>query len=137
MLGNVKGFLASMSLALTFTLLLVTANTMAMSARERVREVGVLKTLGFSTADILGMILGESALLALVGGAIGCGFAGILVSLVSRLPVVIVPLSGLNLNGPLAAMLLLVGVAVGLLSALIPAWTAARTPILQALRFSD
>jgi ABC-type lipoprotein release transport system permease subunit len=75
--------------------------------------------------------------LALVGGAIGCGFAGILVSLVSRLPVVIVPLSGLNLNGPLAAMLLLVGVAVGLLSALIPAWTAARTPILQALRFSD
>lgn len=137
MLGNVKGFLASMSLALTFTLLLVTANTMAMSARERVREVGVLKTLGFSTAHILGMILGESALLALIGGAIGCAFAEILVSLVSRLPVVIVPLSGLNLNGLLASMLLLVGVAVGLTSALIPAWTAARTPILKALRFSD
>lgn len=137
MLGNVRGFLASISLALTFTLLLVTANTMAMSARERVREVGVLKTLGFSTADILGMILGESAFLALIGGAIGCGLARILISLLSRLPVVIVPLSGLNLSAPLAAMLLLVGVAVGLVSALIPAWTAARTPILQALRFSD
>ncbi len=137
MLGNVRGFLASMSLALTFTLLLVTANTMAMSARERVREVGVLKTLGFSTADILGMILGESAFLALIGGAIGCGLARILISLLSRLPVIIVPLSGLNLSAPLAAMLLLVGVAVGLASALIPAWTAARTPILQALRFSD
>jgi len=137
MLGNVRGFLASISLALTFTLLLVTANTMAMSARERVREVGVLKTLGFSTADILGMILGESAFLALVGGAIGCGLARILISLLSRLPVVIVPLSGLNLSAPLLAMLLLVGVAVGLASALIPAWTAARTPILQALRFSD
>ena len=137
MLGNVRGFLASMSLALMFTLLLVTANTMAMSARERVREVGVLKTLGFSTADILGMILGESALLALVGGVIGCGFARILISWLSRLPVVIVPLSGLNLNAALAATLLVVGVAVGLASALIPAWIAARTPILQALRFSD
>jgi len=48
-----------------------------------------------------------------------------------------VPLSGLNLNTPLAATLLVVGVAVGLASALIPAWIAARTPILQALRFSD
>jgi putative ABC transport system permease protein len=137
MLGNVKGFLASISLALTFTLLLVTANTMAMAARERVREVGVLKTLGFSTADILGMILGESAFLALIGGAIGCGFAWLLISRVSRLPVVIVPLSGLTLNGPLAALLVLVGVTVELASALVPAWMAARTPILDALRSDD
>jgi putative ABC transport system permease protein len=137
MMGNVKGFLASISVALTFTLLLVTANTMAMSARERVREVGVLKTLGFSTVDILGMILGESAFLALIGGVIGCGFAWILISLVGRLPVVIVPLTGMNLNAPLAALLILVGVAIELASALIPAWSVARTPILQALRSSD
>lgn len=137
MLGNVKGFLASISFALMFTLLLVMANTMAMSARERVREVGVLKTLGFSTADILGMILGESAFLTLIGGTIGCALAWMLISQLSRLPAVIVPLAGMNLNGPVAAMLLLVGVVVGLASALVPAWTAARTPILQALRFSD
>jgi len=73
MLGNVKSFLTSISLALTFTLLLVTANTMAMAVRERVREVGLLKTLGFSTAHILLMILAESALLALIGGLIGVG----------------------------------------------------------------
>jgi len=137
MMGNVKGFLASISVALTFTLLLVMANTMAMSVRERVREVGVLKTLGFSTADILGMILGESAFLALIGGVIGCAFAWILISLVGRLPVVIVPLTGMNLNAPLAALLILVGVAIELASALIPAWSVARTPILQALRSSD
>jgi putative ABC transport system permease protein len=137
MMGNVKGFLASISVALTFTLLLVTANTMAMSVRERVREVGVLKTLGFSTLDILGMILGESAFLAFIGGTIGCGFAWILISLVGRLPVVIVPLTGMNLSAPLAALLVLLGVAIELASALIPAWSVARTPILQALRSSD
>jgi ABC-type lipoprotein release transport system permease subunit len=56
---------------------------------------------------------------------------------VSRLPVVIVPLSGLNLNGLLVLILLLAGVAISLASALIPAWSAARTPIVEALRFSD
>jgi putative ABC transport system permease protein len=137
MLGNVKGFLAGIGLALTFTLLLVTANTMAMAARERVREVGVLKTLGFSTVDILAMILGESAVLALIGGILGCVLAEVFLSFVSRLPVVIVPLSGLNLNGILVAVLLLAGVAIALASALLPAWSAARTPILEALRFSD
>jgi ABC-type antimicrobial peptide transport system permease subunit len=83
------------------------------------------------------MILGESAFLALIGGAIGCGFAWLLISRVSRLPVVIVPLSGLTLNGPLAALLVLVGVTVELASALVPAWMAARTPILDALRSDD
>jgi len=137
MLGNVRGFLASIGLALTFTLLLVTGNTMAMAARERVREVGILKTLGFSTTGILAMILGESVFLALIGGLFGCGFAELFISLVSRLPVVIVPLAGLNLNGLLVTVLLLVGVAISLASALIPAWSAARTPILEALHFSD
>ncbi len=137
MLGNVKGFLASIALALTFTLLLITANTMAMVARERVREVGVLKTLGFSTVNILALILGESAFLALIGGAFGCALDEVLISFVSRLPVVIVPLSGMNLNGLLVGMLLLAGVTISVASALIPAWSAARTPILEALRFSD
>src|SRR5260221_10575553 len=74
-LGNVKAFLLSICAAVTFTVLLVSGNTMAMSVRERVREVGVLKTLGFTRQAILGMILGESVVLALVGGAIGLGIA--------------------------------------------------------------
>lgn len=137
MLGNVRGFLASIGLALAFTLLLVTGNTMAMAARERVREVGVLKTLGFSSADILAMILAESAFLALVGGLFGCALAEIFTSLVSHLPVVIVPLSGMNLNVWLAMILLSAGIAISVAGALIPAWSAAQTPILEALRFSD
>ena len=68
LLGNVKMFLIGISAAVMFTILLVSANTMAMSVRERVREVGVLKTLGFTPGTILGMILGEACAISLVGG---------------------------------------------------------------------
>jgi putative ABC transport system permease protein len=98
LLGNVKAFLASISLALAFTLLLINANTMAMSVRERVREVGVLKTLGFTTMTILLIIVGESAFLTLVGGIIGCVLASGLISLIRKLPAVIIPLAGLGLD---------------------------------------
>ena len=54
-----------------FTILLVSANTMAMSVRERVREVGVLKTLGFAPGAILGLILGEAFAISMAGGLIG------------------------------------------------------------------
>src|SRR5713226_2765108 len=81
-LGNVKAFLLSICAAVTFTVLLVSGNTMAMSVRERVREVGVLKTLGFTRPAILGMILGESVSLAVIGGAVGLGIAAGLCSLV-------------------------------------------------------
>jgi putative ABC transport system permease protein len=137
MLGNVKAFLASIGLALMFTLLLVTANTMAMSVRERIREVGVLKTLGFTTEAILWLLLGESAFLTLVGGLIGCWFAWGLSALVSKAPAIIVPMAGLSLDPVVAALLVLIGVFVGLASALVPAWRAARTPILVALRSID
>ena len=137
LLGNVKAFLVSISLALMFTLLLVTANTAAISVRERVREVGVLKTLGFTTSAILGIIVGESAFLTLLGGLIGCSFAWLLTSLIRKLPAVIVPLAGVGLDPIVAALLVFIGVGVGMASALIPAWSAARTPILRALRFTD
>ncbi|HKW98112.1 MAG TPA: FtsX-like permease family protein [Bryobacteraceae bacterium] len=137
MLGNVKGFLLSISVALSFMLLLVTANTMAMSVRERVREVGVLKTLGFTTPAILSMLLGEAAFLTAVGGLIGCGFTAVLVALVRKLPAIILPLSSLQLEPSVAVLLLAVAVVIGLASAIMPAWGAARIPILQALKFTD
>ena len=136
MLGSVKGFLATLTLALTFTLLLVTANTMAMTTRERVREIAVMKVLGFSRGKILAIIVSEAALLALIGGTIGCWWSWMLISRLSKLPVMIVPL-GLTLNGPLYAVLVLAGVAIALASALLPAWSAARTSILDALRSAD
>ncbi len=71
MLGNVKAFLLSICLAVVFAILLVSANTMAMSIRERTREVAVLKTLGFTRRSILGLFVGEAVSLSLMGGLLG------------------------------------------------------------------
>src|SRR5262249_2683030 len=68
-LGNLKLFLLAICAAVTFTILLVSANTISMAVRERVREVGILKTLGFTPGAILGIILGEATFIALIGGA--------------------------------------------------------------------
>jgi len=135
-LGNVKVFLLSICGAVTFTILLVSANTMAMSVRERVREVGVLKTLGFTNASILGIILGEAAFLSLIGGVIGCILASGLTYLVRQAPAFIMQLKTLNLEPSVAALILLVGVIIGVASSFIPAWNASRTPILDSLRYS-
>jgi putative ABC transport system permease protein len=136
-LGNVKAFLLSICAAVTFTVLLVSGNTMAMSVRERVREVGVLKTLGFTRESILGMILGEAVLLALVGGAIGLGIAAALCSLVRKAPGFVGQMKTLSIHPPVALACLGVAAAIGLVSSLVPAWGAARTPIVEALRTSD
>ena len=80
MLGNVKAFILSICLAVVFAILLVSATTMAMSVRERTREVAVLKTLGFTRKIILGLFVGESVALSLAGGVLGTGIAFLLVS---------------------------------------------------------
>src|SRR5215813_629270 len=77
-LGSFKLFLGAICGAVTFTILLVSGNTLSMSVRERVREVGILKTLGFTPAAILGMILSEAAIIALTAALIGCVLAGLL-----------------------------------------------------------
>ncbi len=71
MLGNVKAFILSICSAVVFATLLVSANTMAMSIRERTREVAVLKTLGFTQQTVLSLFVGEAVTLSLVGGVLG------------------------------------------------------------------
>ena len=75
MTGSIKQFLYGIMAAITFSLILVMGNTMAMTVRERTREVGTLKALGFKRHTIAGMFLGEAILLAIVGAAIGIGGA--------------------------------------------------------------
>jgi putative ABC transport system permease protein len=137
LLGNVKMFLMAISAAVTFTILLVSANTMAMSVRERVREVGVLKTLGFTQGNILGIILGEACSISVAGGAIGFAISLFLLRAMLKSPFggFIPPV---NVLDPVnAAVCILTAAAVGMVSALVPALNASRMPIVQALRTTD
>jgi putative ABC transport system permease protein len=137
-LGNLKVFLMAICGAVTFTILLVSANTISMSVRERVREVGIMKTLGFTPGAILGIILGESAVISLVGGALGCALAAGLCSMVAHSPAASFMQSFKQLSVTPTVGLLSLGVAVliGVMSSVIPAWNASRTSILDSLRYS-
>ena len=73
MLGNVKAVVTGISTAIALVILLISANTMAMAARERVTEIAVLRTLGFGKPLILTLILAESLLLSATGAVVGLG----------------------------------------------------------------
>jgi putative ABC transport system permease protein len=136
-LGNIKLYLMSICAAVTFTILLVSGNTMAMSVRERIKEVGVLKTLGFTNDAILGMIIGEALAIALIGGIIGLAVASMLVVGVGKVGQNFVQqLHGLSLTPLTCLIALAVAAFIGLVSSFVPAWNAARTNILDSLRYS-
>jgi len=137
-LGNIKLFLLSVCAAVTFTILLVSANTIAMSVRERVGEVGVLKTLGFTRGAILGIILGEALTISLIGGILGLGLATMLVVGVRHSPVAFFQqLKTLTIVPSVAAMCLLAAALIGLASAFVPAFQASRISIIEALRSEE
>jgi putative ABC transport system permease protein len=133
-LGNIKLYLMSICAAVTFTILLVSANTMAMSVRERIREVGILKTLGYTPGAILFIILGEAGVISIVGGSLGMVFAMGLTSLVRRGPSFMQAMKTLAITPDVGALCIALAVFIGVVSSTIPALTAARTPILDSLR---
>ena len=71
MAGNLALLLNGIGLAVAFTILLVTANTMSMAVRERRTEIAVLKTLGFSSAQVMGLVVAEAVFLGFLGGVSG------------------------------------------------------------------
>jgi len=137
LLGNVKVFLIAICAAVMFTILLVSANTMAMSVRERVREVGVLKTLGFTNQTVLGMILGEALAISLIGGTLGFLLSTVLVGGVQKSPAggFLPPISPFQPS--VALTCILTACVIGLISSVVPAVSASRTPIVEALRSTD
>ena len=135
-LGNLKLFLAAICAAVTFTILLVSGNTMAMSVRERIREVGILKTLGFTSGEVLGIILGEASIISLVGGVCGLLLATFLIAVLKRAPMQFANLSQMSISPTIWALCMGVALFIGLFSAFVPAQGASRTSILDALRSS-
>jgi putative ABC transport system permease protein len=135
MLGNIKAFILIISSAAVFTILLVTGNTMAMSIRERTREVAVLKTLGFTRGTILGLFIGEAVSIAAVGGVLGTLIALLFLSGGTHAPqganLFVIALREWKFTAPAAW-----GVAIlaGFLSSAIPAYGASRTGIVDGLR---
>jgi len=132
-LGNVKAFILSISFAVIFATLLVSANTMAMSIRERTREVAVLKTIGFTRQRILGFYVGEAVIIALLGGLLGCLLAIGMVTALTHAPGFF--FIGMKVTFSTFLVAVLVAAAVGFLSAIIPAYHAAKIDIVEGLRY--
>ena len=130
-LGNIALIVGLVVGAAFVTILMIVGNTMVMTVRERTREIGVMKTLGFSGGRILRMVLGESILLALLGGLPGLGIAFVLIanmrdSLMSFVPT-------LSLYPDIAAVAVGLMVVLGIITGLVPALNAMRLNIVTAL----
>jgi putative ABC transport system permease protein len=130
--GNIEFLILTIGAVVFFTLLLVTGNTMAISVRERIGELAVLKAIGFSDRSILFFVLAESLTIALVGGLLGLGLAAL------AIPVLAAALNGLLPTLILSPAILSVGLGtallVGVVSGLLPGIGAMRMRVVNALR---
>ena len=132
MFGNLNLLLGSIALAVVITTLFVAGNTMAMSVRERTTELAVMRTLGFPSGTIFGLVVGEGVLMSLVGGAIGVVLARLVIN-----PTI---LSGggfipaLNMSGLNTIIAFGLSGGIGIVAGLIPATMASRLKIVDALR---
>ena len=131
-IGNIVFIVAAILSAVFFTILLVTGNTMAQAVRERTGELGVLKAIGFSNAQVVGLVLAEACLLTVLGGVIGLAMARAITPVVAQnlaglLPMFFLPtralLTGLGLS-----------IALGLVTGIFPALQAMRLRVADALR---
>jgi putative ABC transport system permease protein len=131
--GNIKLFLAAICAAVTFTILLVSANTIAMAVRERTREMAILRTLGYTPTEILQLVLGESVFITLLGGVIGLAMGYVLGLGLFKVA------AGFGFQGlkwQSATIVLSMAILIGLIAAMVPALVAARKNVVESLRFT-
>ncbi len=130
-IGDIGFIMMSIVAAVFFTILLVAGNTMAYAVRERTNELAVLKAIGFTDAAVLGLVLGESLVLTVIGGSIGLSLAWLMVSAGDptggSLPVFYIPVRDLVLGAVLIVLMALV-------AGILPAVQAQRLRIADALR---
>ena len=130
-IGNIAFIVAGILGAVFFTILIVTGSTMSQSVRERIGELGVLKAIGFTNGQVLGLVLAESCLLTMLGGGLGLGLAWLATSqgdpTGGLLPLFFFPVSDLLLGVVLA-------VALGIVTGVLPALQATRLRVADALR---
>ena len=137
LIGNISLLLRVIGLATTFTILLVTANTMSMAVRERRKEIATLKTLGFTSGKVMGLVLGEAVILGVLGGGLGLLFGDRFIHLLPKIPMVGDIFRGVGDRGlslELGALAFGLAVALGAAAGLLPAVFAYRERITTALR---
>jgi putative ABC transport system permease protein len=130
-IGNIQLIVVSILGAVFLTILLVTANTMSQAVRERTGELGVLKAIGFTNAQVVGIVLVESCLISIIGGGLGLGLAWMVVSrgdpTGGLLPLFFFPARDLVIGVVLC-------VTLGVAAAAFPALQALRLRVSDALR---
>jgi putative ABC transport system permease protein len=137
LVGDLSVLVNGIGLAVCFTILLVTANTMSMAVRERRTEIAVLKTLGFRSGQVMGMVVMEALLLGTAGGTLGIAGALLGISLVNRAPEqMILGIADLELRPVVALSGLGVALALGLAAGFLPAFGAYRARVTEMLRTS-
>jgi putative ABC transport system permease protein len=139
MAGNLALLLNGIGVAVTFTILLVVANTMSIAVRERRKEIGVLKTLGFTSGRVMGLVVAESLLIALLGGAVGVLGSNGIMWVVTHTPglrgtLANIGMSELHLKPLVAALGFAVAVFLGFAAGFVPALGAYRARITDMLR---
>jgi len=133
MMGNFQLLLRSIGSAVVLTMLLVSANTMMMSARERTREMGILKAIGFSDGHVFLLLIGEALAISLLGALAGVGLAWLLTNVLhfnpkpDFFPIFFLPNESILAAVGLAAL-------TGFLSGIVPAVTGMRLKATEALR---
>jgi len=134
MLGNIKFLIGSISVVVVFTIFLVTAATMGMSIRERTAEFGLLKSLGYSPGLIVGLVAGESILIALAGWLAGCVGAWVLYSHIDLQNATGGWFTVLRVQPDSLALGLLLSLLVALVAIGMPAYRTSRLSVADALR---
>jgi len=129
--GDIGLIVGAIMGAVFFTLILLTGNTMAQAVRERIPELAVLKTIGFSNQSVLGLVLAESVLLIVLGGAIGLLLAGVVVDAVRAAVGEAVPMARVGASIWLRGLGLMV--LIGLIVGALPARRGMRLRIVDAL----
>jgi putative ABC transport system permease protein len=131
-MGNIGALVTAIAAAVFFTMLLVTANTMGQSIRERISELAVMKTLGFSSLSVTVLVFGEALLVTALGGIIGLGLAAMLSGFMQKVMATFFPVIGLGSSTFVLGAVLIV--VLGSLAAALPAAQAWRLKIVDALR---
>ena len=135
--GNLALLLNGIGLAVTFTILLVTANTMSMAVRERRTEIAVLKTLGFGSRLVMLLILAEAVLLGILGGGIGLALSTVMIKALPSIPMIgdaVRQFPNLGLSPRVAGLGAGISLFLGFAAGLMPALSAYRSRITDMLR---